>query len=245
MGKAVTEYKTGDKVFGFNDAGLNSHAEWMTISADKAIATIPDHVSFEHAAAGIEGAHYAINIINKVNLKKGQSVLVNGATGAIGSALVQLLKNMEMSITATCSTKNIELVKSLGANQVIDYTKTDFTRLQEKFDYVFDSVGKSSFGKCKRILNPRGIYISSELGWMAENLLFVAVTPLLGGKKVKFPYPANKQGSVNFVKNLLAEGKFKPVIDKTYPLENIAEAFRYVLTGEKIGNVIVKIDPNS
>lgn len=143
VGKSISSLKVGDRVFGFDDEGLESYAQYMTIKEDKVI-TIPKNISYKQAAPSFEGAHYAYNFINKVELKKGQNVLVNGATGAIGSAAVQLLKYFDINVTAVCATKNIELVKSLGANKVIDYTKDDFTKDEQKYDFVFDTVGKSS-----------------------------------------------------------------------------------------------------
>ncbi len=148
VGKSVSSYKVGDKVFGFDDQGSGSHAQYMTILEDKTLSIIPNNITYEEAAASTEGAHYAYNFINKVNLKKGQKILVNGATGAIGSAAVQLLKYFDINVTAVCDTKNIELVKSLGASKVIDFIKEDFTKDDEKYNFVFDTVGKSSFFKC-------------------------------------------------------------------------------------------------
>ena len=238
-GKNVSKFKTGDRVFGFDDNGLGSHAEYMTISGNNAISVIPEDISFEQAAASIEGAHYAYNFLNKVNIKAGQKVLVNGASGAIGSAAVQLLKISGADITAVCNTKNKELISSLGAEKVIDYEKEDFTKSDEKFDFVFDTVGKSTFGKCKPILKDGGIYISSELGPNAQNVFYSLFTPFFGKKKVKFPMPLNRLESVLYIKKLLEEGKFSPVIDREYTLDKTAEAFRYVMTGEKTGNVLI------
>ncbi|MCK5509806.1 MAG: NAD(P)-dependent alcohol dehydrogenase, partial [Desulfobacterales bacterium] len=163
VGKNVSSFKVGNKVFGFDDGGSGSHAQYLTISEDKALTTIPENITYEQAAASTEGAYYAYNFINKVNLKSGQKILVNGATGAIGSAAVQLLKYFGANVTATCGTKNMELVKSLGANKVIDYTKEDFTKDNQKYNFVFDTVGKSSFFKCKPLLQSGGVYISSDL----------------------------------------------------------------------------------
>ena len=248
IGKAVSSFNVGDKVFGFEDGGLSSYAEYLVISEDKALITMPKNITYEQAAASVEGAHYAYNFINKVDLKSDDNVLVNGASGGIGSATVQLLKYFGADVTAVCNTKNIELVKSLGASKVIDYTAVDFTKDNEKYDYVFDSVGKSSFGKCKRLLKPDGVYISSELGWMVQNLFFALITVLFGsmpgqaGKKVKFPYPPNIMRTILFIKKLIEEGKYKSVIDRSYPLEQIAEAFRYVAKGQKTGNVVITIN---
>jgi NADPH:quinone reductase-like Zn-dependent oxidoreductase len=245
VGKNVMSFNIGDRVFGFNDIGSGSHAEYMTISEDKALTTIPGDMTYGQAAASTEGAHYAYNFIKKVNLKSGQRILVNGATGAIGSAAVQLLNYYGANVTAVCRGKHFELVKSLGANEVIDYTQEDFTEYDRTYSFIFDTVGKSSFAKCKPLLEPGGAYISSELGYMAQNLFFALTTPILGNKKVKFPLPMDCRGSILFFKQLIEEGKFKAVIDREYPLEQIVEAYTYVETGQKIGNVVVTLEHNS
>ena len=241
VGKNVRTLKIGDKVFGFNDQGLSSHAQYMTLSADEALAIIPDDTTYEQAAASIEGVHYAYNMINKVELKSGQNVLVNGATGAIGSAAVQLLKYFGANVTAVCNTKNIELIKSIGADKIIDYTKEDFTTFKEKYNFIFDTVGKSSFKKCKPLLESGGAYISSELGWMAQNIFFTLITSIIGKKKVIFPIPMDCKRSVLFIKKLMEEERFKALIDRKYSLEEIIEAYLYVETGEKTGNVLLDI----
>ena len=245
IGKSVLSLKVGDKVFGFDDEGSGSHAQFLTIKEDKVLA-IPGKLSYEQAAASSEGAHYAYNFINKVDLKKGQSVLVNGATGAIGSAAVQLLKYFEANVTAVCATKNIELVKSLGASKVIDYTKEDFRNEEQKYDFVFDTVGKSSFLKCKHLLLPGGVYISSDLGYMAQNIFLPLITPVIkpaiGNKKTIFPTPTNIRRSLLLIKDLMEQDKFKAVIDRVFPLEQIVEAYKYVEKGQKIGNVVVTVN---
>ncbi len=247
-GPAVTSFRNGDRVFGFDDTGLSAYAEYLTIKENVGLATIPKGISFEEAGACIEGAHYAYNFINKVNLMEGDKVLVNGASGGIGSAAVQLLKYYGAEVTAVCVTQSMELVKSLGASRVIDYTREDFTQDQEQYDYVFDTVGKSSFGACKKILKGGGVYISSELGKNSQNILLSLATAIFGSvpgqsrKKVKFPYPANIRRSVLLIRKLIEEGKFKPVIDRNFPLQKLPEAFDYVLTGQKIGNVTISVD---
>jgi len=245
IGKEVAKLKVGDKVFGFDDGGLRSHAQYMTLSEDNALTTMPTNITYEQAAASVEGAHYALNFINKVDIKSGQKVLVNGATGAIGSAAVQLLKYFGADVTAVCNTNNSALVKSIGANKVINYTKEDFTKSNEKYHFVFDTVGKSSFAKCKPLLETAGVYISSELGWMAQNPFFALTTPIFGGKKVIFPIPTDRKGSVLFIKQLIEEGKFEAIIDRKYSLDKIAEAFKYVEAGQKIGNVIITLMDNN
>jgi len=247
VGKRITALKTGDKVFGFDDQGAGSHAQYLTIKEDK-VVTMPEDLSYEQAAASSEGAHYAYNFINKVDIKKGQHVLVNGATGAIGSATVQLLKFFDVDVTAVCATKNIGLVKSLGASKVIDYTKENFTKDEQKYNFVFDTVGKSSFFKCKHLLLPGGVYISSDLGFMAQNIFLPLITPvlkpILGNKKTVAPIPINVGRSIQLVKELIEQGKFKAVIDKVYPFEKIIEAYKYVEKGHKTGNVVISVQHN-
>ncbi|MGI1679440.1 MAG: NAD(P)-dependent alcohol dehydrogenase [Cellvibrionaceae bacterium] len=244
VGKGVSSLKKGERVFGFDDEGSCSHAEFLTINENNVLA-ISDDLSYEQAAASSEGTHYAYNFINKVQLKKGQRALVNGATGAIGSAAVQLLKYFEIEVIAVCATKNIELVKSLGAKRVIDYTKENFINDKEKYDFVFDAVGKSSFFKCKHLLLPGGIYVSSELGFMGQNIFLPLITPmikrLIGNKKTIFPMPINIRRSLLLVNKLIEQGKFKAVIDRVYTLEQIVEAYRYVEKGQKLGNVVIAV----
>lgn len=245
VGKNVSSLKVGDKVFGFDDGGLSSHAEYMIISEDNALTTMPNNIKYEQAAASVEGAHYAYNFINKVNIERGQKVLVNGATGAIGSAAVQLLKYFGANVTAVCNIKDADLVKSLGANKVIDYTKEDFTNSSEKYNFVFDTVGKSTFKKCKPLLVSGGVYMSSELGPMVQNPFLALITPIIGDRKVIFPFPTDRSRSVRFIKKLSEEEKFKAVIDRTYSLYEIAEAYRYVEKGQKIGNVVITVEHNN
>jgi NADPH:quinone reductase-like Zn-dependent oxidoreductase len=240
-GKGVTTFKNGDRVFGFNDKSFGGHGEYLTISESGAVATIPDNISFQQAAASTEGSHYALVDIRAAKVERRQHVLVYGATGAIGSAAVQLLKQMGVEVTAVCNTKNIELVKSLGADEVIDYQTQDFTRTETKFHFIFDAVGKSSFGQCKPLLTQNGIYISTELGKNGENIFLALTTPIRGGKKVLFPLPIITKEDVLFLRGLLGKGEFKPVIDRIYTLDQIVEAYKYVESGQKVGNVVLKI----
>ena len=239
IGEKVTSLKAGDRVWGLNDEGLSSQAQYMTIRENKAICLIPPNITYEEAVSCAEGAHYAYNFINKAKLKKGNKVLVNGATGGIGSALVQMLRHYGIMVTAVGNTKNIELLKILGAYKIFDHTKEDFTRSSDKYDVIFDAVGKSSFHKCKHLLVPQGIYISSELGPHAENLYLPLITKLTQKKRVLFPVPMNCKRSIQFVNQLLEDGEFRAVIDRKYPMENIKEAYEYVATGRKTGNVII------
>ncbi len=241
VGSSIKTFKTGDKVFGFNDKTFGGHGEYLTIAETDAVTTIPNNLSFDEAAALTEGAHYALNIIKAAKLEKRQNVLVYGATGAIGSAAVQLLKHYGMKVTAVCNTKNVALVKSLGAAIVIDYQTQDFTITENRFQLIIDAVGKSSFGQCKPLLAEKGIYISTELGKNAENVLLALITPILGGKKVLFPIPIINKETVLFLKELVEKDEYKPVIDRQYTLNQIVEAYKYVESGQKTGNVILKI----
>lgn len=242
IGKEVTSFNVGDNVFGFEDTGLSTHAEYACIPESKAISAMPDGVGYDQAAASLEGAHYAYNMLNKIDLKAGDNVLVIGASGAIGSAAVQLLNYYGAQITAVCNTKNIQLIQSLGAQRVIDYLKEDFAVLKQKYRYVFDAVGKSTFSTCKPLLEPDGAYIFSEPGPWAQNIFLALSTSMRKGKKVIFPIPVDCKRSVLLIRKLIDDGKFKAVIDRRYPLDKIADAFRYVETGEKTGNVVITYD---
>lgn len=241
IGEKAISFKIGDRVWGLNDEGLASQAEYMTIREDKAVVKIPDNISFHQAVASAEGAHYAYNFINKIRINSDTNILVNGATGAIGSASVQLLKHFGAKVTAVGNTKNIALVESLGPDKVIDYLKEDFTQLKEKFDFIFDAVGKSTYAKCKPLLTAKGIYISSELGPNAQNLYLPIITKIKGGKRVVFPIPSNRKRSIEFMTELLSKGEFNPLIDRTYKPEEIVDAYRFVASGEKTGNVILSM----
>ncbi|HUM45808.1 MAG TPA: NAD(P)-dependent alcohol dehydrogenase [Chitinophagales bacterium] len=244
-GKEVTTFKKGDQVFGYNDRTWGGHAEYLTIDEKDAVTTLPNNISFEEAAPITEGAHYALNNIRASKIKPGQNVLVYGATGAIGSAAVQLLKHFGTNVTAVCNSKNAALVKSLGADIVIDYQTADFTKTATKFHFIFDAVGKSSFSQCKPLLTEKGIYISTELGKHAENIWFALTTPMGGGKKVLFPIPTINKQDVIFLKELVENGEYKPVIDRYYTLNQIVEAYKYVETGQKTGNVVISIPGNT
>jgi NADPH:quinone reductase-like Zn-dependent oxidoreductase len=241
VGKNVKYFKTGDKVMGFGGSfGCGSHAQYFTLPETKAIVLIPENVNYDEAAACLEGAFYALEVVNMVNPGAGQKALVIGATGAIGSSTVQFLKFHGAYITAVCSSENRELVKSLGADKIIDYKNDDFTKDNERYDFVFDSVAKSTFAKCRHLLKEKEIYTSSG-GF--ENIFPLLITPFLGGKKALFRPPKNIKAGLTTIKELIENRKFRPVIDRKYPIEKIAEAFTYVATGQKIGNVIITMEP--
>lgn len=239
MGTKVTAFNLGDKVFGYNDKTCGGHGEYLTIAENDAVTNLPDNFSFIEAAPLTEGAHYALNDIRASKIKAGENALVYGATGAIGSSAVQLLKHFGVNVTAVGNTKNTELIRSLGADEVIDYQTQDFTKTETKFHFIFDAVGKSSFKQCKPLLTPKGIYISTELGKNAENIFYALTTPINGGKKVLFPIPTINKEDVDFLKDLAEKGAYKPVIDRRYNLDQIIEAYKYVESGQKIGNVVI------
>lgn len=239
VGKMVNRFKPGDRLFGFNDAHFGGHAEYLLLNDTDVMALIPEGMKYDEAAALTEGGHYALCDIYAMQVKPGQNILVNGATGAIGSAAVQLLKHFRAQVTAVCSSKHVEKVKTLGADHVIDFQKQDFTQLPVQFDAVFDAVGKSSFGNCKPLLKPNGLYVSTELGKNSENIWRAMLGKLLGGKRILFPIPSTRQEDIDLLKELAESGKYKPLIDRSYTLEEIVEAYRYVETGQKVGNVIL------
>lgn len=241
VGIDVKNYSVGQKVVGFNDIRFGGHAEYMVINHNGAIGIMPESLTFEEAAPILEGSHYALGDIRSAGIAAGQRWLINGGTGAIGSAAVHLCAYFGAEVTAVCGTAHSELVRSLGAATVIDYTNEDFTQRNETYDVIFDAVGKSSFGRCKRILKPRGIYMSTELGPRFENPFLAIKGKFVSGKKVLFPLPTISKEDVAFLISLVEAGKFRPVIDRVYPLDRIVDAYKYVETGEKIGNVVITV----
>ncbi len=242
VGSGVTAFSVGENVFGYNEGPFGGHAQYLAIPADGSLTTMPANLTHVEAAPSTEGSHYALAHIRGAKITRDQDVLVYGATGAIGSAAVQLLKNLGVNVTAVCDTANMDLVKGLGADRVIDYTTTDFTKDDQTYDVVLDSVGKTSFRQCRPLLKPTGIYVSSELGPHAQNPLLALIAPLQRGKRVIFPIPKHDQQMMAYLRELMKSGQFKPVIDRTYPLDQIVKAYRYVETGHKIGNVVITVD---
>jgi NADPH:quinone reductase-like Zn-dependent oxidoreductase len=242
IGSEVTGFKIGDKVFGYNDKTFGAHAEYLCLNEKSNLALIPENIQLNHAAAICEGAHYALCDIRAAKVKAGDEVLVYGATGAIGSSAVQLLKHFGAHVTAVCNTQNVDLMLSLGADKVIDYQKEDYTQSPEKFDLIFDAVGKSSFKIGKKVLKERGIYISTELGKHGANVWLALLTPIFSKKKVLFPIPFIYLEDVQFLAGLVLVNEFKPLIDRTYSMEEIVEAYQYVESAQKVGNVLLEID---
>jgi len=240
-GSNVRTFKVGDRVMGFEGGlGAGSHAQYLTFPETGGIVTMPEKLSFEEAAASMEGAWYAFTAIDYLKPRADQKALVYGASGAIGTAYVQFFKFYDVSITAVCPKENEVLIKSLGAERIIDYRTEDFTQDKERYDYVVDAVGKASFYKCKPLLKDNGLYTAS--GGLI-NIIPILTTALFQGKKALFIIPPRDiKSGLNFIKDLIEKGKFRAVIDRTYPLEKIGEAFTFVASGQKIGNVIIKMD---
>ena len=242
IGKEVSSFKVGEAVFGLSGRHFGAHAAYLCMPEDGSIALKPQNMSYEQAAAVCEGAYLAMNYYKTVDLQGKHKILINGATGSIGSAGVQLAKYFGADITAVGNTKNLDLVKSLGANNVMDYQKEDFTKLNDSFDFIFDAVGKSSFFKSKHLLKHGGIYFSTELGFAYVNPILALLGLKFDGKKVIFPIPKINKADVLFFKQRIEEGHYKAVIDRIYPFEHIVDAYKYVQTGQKTGNVVIKMD---
>jgi NADPH:quinone reductase-like Zn-dependent oxidoreductase len=239
VGAAVTEFAVGDQVFGTSGPKLGAHAEYMCRRASGLIAHKPAGVTFEEAAAVPDGALSALGGLRDAGLREGQRILVYGASGSIGTAAVQLAKHFGADVTAVCNTKNLELVRALGADRAIDYTHEDFTKNGETYDVIFDAVGKHSFRRCRGSLEPGGVYIPTD---GLRNFIWALWTKRIGDKKVRFALPRWTRQDVLFLKELIEAGEYRAVIDRTYPLEEVVEAMRYVETQQKTGNVVITVN---
>lgn len=246
VGNNVRTFKPGDKIFGLSANNFGAHAEYICLPENSAITIKPSNLSYKEAAAVCDGLFLAMNLIRKIDFTNRPKILINGATGSIGSACVQLAKHYgAKKITAVCNTQNFELVKSFGADEVIDYTKEDFANNGQVYDAVIDAVGKSSFFHCAKLLKPNGIYFSTDLGYLSQNIFWALLTPIIGGKQVKFPIPKESKEDIILFKELIEAGNYKVVIDREYPLEQIIDAVKYVETGKKIGNVVITVTENN
>jgi NADPH:quinone reductase-like Zn-dependent oxidoreductase len=240
VGPGVTEFSVGDHVFGVTGAG--AHAEFLTVKERAAVAHKPAGIGFDEAAAVCDGASLALACLRAAGLQRGQRLLVYGASGSVGTAGVQLGRHFGAEVTAVCDTKNVELVRSLGADRVVDYTQEDFTKNGERYDVVFDAVGKHSFRRSRRSLEPGGTYVSTDLGFLWHVPLLVLLTRRLGDKRVKLGITRFRKEDVVLLKELLEAGEYRVVIDRRYPVEKVVEATRYVETGQKTGNVVLTLN---
>ena len=242
VGAAVTEFAVGDRVFGANVGRYGAHAEFVCVPESAPLAKMPSGVSFEEAAAICDGAILTLNALRPAGALTGKKLLVYGASGSMGTAGVQLGKYFGAHVTAVCDTKHLELVRSLGADEVVDYTQEDFTKNGETYDVVFDAVGKHSFRRCRRSLKPGGSYLPTD-GF--HNLILIPLTRLVGDKRVLLAIPPRyRKEDVRLLRRLLEDGSYRAVIDRSYPLEQVVEASRYVETGQKTGNVVLTVSRN-
>ena len=243
VGKDVKRFKVGDQVFGTPEPAFGAHAEYVCIPEDGVLAKKPVNITYEEAASVTLAGHTALYFIRDLGkIQAGQNVLINGASGAVGTFAVQLAKYYGAEVTGVCSTTNLEMVKSLGADQVIDYTREDFTKNDQTYDVIFDAVHKSSFMRCKNSLKETGIYLVTmpSLTFLLQTLW----TSMVGNKKIKNGSRHATVEDLLFFKELIEAGKLKTVIDRSYPLEEIADAFRYVEKGHKKGNVVITVGHN-
>ncbi|CAG0926983.1 alcohol dehydrogenase [Thermoflexales bacterium] len=239
VGKEVKRFKPGDQVFGYRGQQMGAYAEYLCMPEAGSVAGKPANLTYAEAAAVPYGVIMALSLLRKVNLQSGQKVLVNGASGGIGSAAVQLAKYYGAEVTGVCGTPRLEFVKSLGAEHVIDYTQEDFTRSGKTYDLIFDILGKSSFARCKNSLKPNGIYLLAS--FKLKHLFQMLWTKMAGSRKVICALASEQAKDLTFIKELIEAGQYKSIIDKCFPLEQAAEAHRYVETGHKKGNVVITI----
>ncbi len=237
VGADVTEFAVGDHVFGIKDFGAN--AEFVCIRESAPLAHKPAGMTFEEAAAVCDGAIQALAHLRRANVGKDTRVLVYGASGSCGTAAVQLSTYFGAHVTAVCNTKNVELVRSLGADEVVDYLREDFTKNGETYDVILDAVGKHAFSRCRGSLNPRGLFVATD---RLHNFVLALWTSRIGDKKVVFTIPRLTKKDVLVLKELIEAGHYRAVIDRTYPLEDVIEATRYVETWQKTGNVVLTLN---
>jgi NADPH:quinone reductase-like Zn-dependent oxidoreductase len=238
VGAAVTEFDVGDRVFG---VGAGAHAEFVCVRESGALTQMPAGTTFDEAAAVCDGASLALACLRKAGDLKGRSVLVYGASGSVGTAGVQLAKHFGAFVTAVCDTKHVELVRSLGADEVIDYMHEDFTRNGATYDVVFDAVGKESFRRCRHSLKPGGTFVDTDPGFLWQIPVLALLTRWIGDKRVALGITRYAKRDVVLIKELIEAGTYRAVIDRRYPLDEIVEAHSYVETGQKTGNVVLTV----
>jgi NADPH:quinone reductase-like Zn-dependent oxidoreductase len=243
VGADVTRFKVGERVCGYTGDDFGAHAEYVCLPADAALVTTPRDMPDDEACTIWDGPWLGLTCLRAAGVQRGTQLLIYGASGSIGTSAVQLAKHLGAHVTAVCTTKNLALVASLGADEVVDYTQTDFTKLGRMFDVVLDAVGKSTFGACKHLLKPGALYMSTDLGDWWQNPRLQLWTRLVGGKRVMLAFPDQKQArhDLQHLKELFEAKILRPVIDRTYPFADIIEAHRYVDTEQKTGSVVIQI----
>jgi NADPH2:quinone reductase len=239
LGADARKFNVGDRVFGFTGFRCGAYAQYTCLPQSDSVIPMPDNVSFEEAAALVDGPTTALFFLQKAKIKRGDRVLINGASGSIGTAAVQLAAYFGADVTAVCSGPNAGLAKSLGARETIDYRQEDFTLSDETYDIIFDTVGKASYSKCKPRLRKSGRYLVTVMG--LESIGQTILTSLWGDKRAIFAMSVGKNAELKFIKDLVEKGLHKPVIDKSYPLERIGEAHAYIDAGHKRGNVVISV----
>jgi len=238
-GAAVTQFAAGDEVFGVNAWRFGAHAEFVCMRERGPLAPKPAGMSFQEAAAVCDGAALALGCLRAASVRQGRSILVYGASGSIGTAAVQLARYLGADVTAVCSSENLELVRSLGADCVIDYTRADFRQNGEAYDVVFDAVGMQPFGGCRDSIRPGGAYLATD---HLHNLALAAWTSMIGNRKVLFPIPPKyTREDVLFLKQLIEDGHYRAVVDRRYLLDDVVDATAYVETKQKTGNVVLTV----
>jgi NADPH:quinone reductase-like Zn-dependent oxidoreductase len=241
VGPAVREFTVGDEVFGHPSSLLGAHAEYAC-APERALALKPAGISFEDAAAVCDGASQALATLRQADAREGRRIVVYGASGSLGTAAVQLAKHFGCHVTGVCSTQNVDLVRSLGADVVVDYRNQDFTNTGETYDAIIDAVGKYSFRRGRRALRPGGIYVATDGGrFLLETLILIVATRFVGNKRVRGAAGRRSKQDILLLKELIEAGEFRPVVDRTYPMDQAAEAHRYVETWRKRGNVVLTI----
>jgi NADPH:quinone reductase-like Zn-dependent oxidoreductase len=239
IGPAVTRFKVGDEVFGAREYG--AWAEFVSVKEGASLAIRPVGLTFQQAAAVTDGMELALACLRKAGPLEGRRILIYGASGSIGTAAVQLARHFGAHVTAVCGSQNLELMRSLGADEVIDYTREDFTTNGKRYDVIFDSVGKHSFRRSRRSLKRGGTFLETDLGYMWHVPFLLLLTRWIGTKKVKMGIPHYQQEDVLLLKTLIEAGRYRAVIDRTYPLEDVIEAVKYVETEQKTGNVVLTV----
>jgi NADPH:quinone reductase-like Zn-dependent oxidoreductase len=242
VGADVTSFKPGERVFGMSPDHYGAHADYLCMPETGTIVTMPEGISFNEAVV-CEGAWYAHTNLHEFGLKSGHKILIYGASGAIGTAAVQLAKFYGAEVTAVAATRHLEIVKSLGADKVIDYTAEDFTQIGETFDCILDAVGKTTYFQCRRLLKPHGVFAATDLGPWWQNLLLAAWSSATGNNRVVFPMPKGSKTFVDWLKTRMEAGEFRAVIDREYSFDAIVDAYRFVETAQKIGIVVINVVP--